>query len=190
MLLVAWKMLLIILPLHRELELMLATLTAILLLLLLLLLAIPPVILLLLFLLLTATPAGPQLLLSNSPAGVTAATPPLTATSPAAILPKTTNGKRMGVARRRHRRRRHLRFLQFLHFADGIRCANCMLYDCSCDVRRGQRRSFLDIVVIRQLADNYLNIFPLRFLDADNRMVLTSLSTLARKSFGPSPGKI
>ena len=135
-----------------------------LLLLLLLLLAISPVIPLLLFLLLTATPAGPQLLLSNFPAGETAATPPLTATSPAATLPKTTNGKRMGVARRR--RRRHLRFLQLLHSAVGIRCANGILYECTCDVGRREGRAFLDIVIIRQLADNYLNSFPLRFLDA------------------------
>ena len=137
-----------------------------LLLLLLLLLAISPVIPLLLFLLLTATSAGPQLLLSNFPAGETAATPPLTTTSPAATLPKTTNGKRMGVARRR--RRRHLRFLQLLHSAVGIRCANGILYECTCDVGRRERRAFLDIVIIRQLADNYLNNFPLRFLDADN----------------------
>ena len=136
--------------------------------LLLLLLAIPPVIpLLLLFLLLTATPADSQLLLSNSLVGETAAYPPLTATSLAATLPKTTNVKRIEVVRRR-RRRKHLRFLQLLHFAVGIRCTNGMLYECSCDVQRGERRALLDIVVIRQLADNYLNNFPLRFLDADN----------------------
>ena len=151
------------LPLHRELGLMLAIPAAMLLLL--LLLAISPVIPLLLFMLLTATPAGPQLLLSNSPAGETAAIPPLTVTSPATTLPKTTNGKRMGVARRR---RRHLRFIQLLHVVVGIRCANAMLYECSCDVRHGEGRAFLDLVVIRQLADNYLNNFPLRFLDADD----------------------
>ena len=137
-----------------------------LLLLLLLLLAIAPVIPLLLFLLLAATPAGPELLLSNFPAGETAATSPLTTISPAATLPKTTNGKRMGVARRR--RRRHLRFLRLLHSAVGIRCANGILYECTCDVGRREGRAFVDIVIIRQLADNYLNNFPLRFLDADN----------------------
>ena len=62
----------------------------------------------------------------------------------------------------------HLRFLQLLDFAIGIRSANGMLYECSCDARRGEGRVFLDIVVIRQLADNYLNNFPFRFVDADN----------------------
>ena len=62
----------------------------------------------------------------------------------------------------------HLRFLQLLHFAVDTRCANGMLYKCSRDARRGEGRAFLDIVVIRQLADNYLNNFSFRFLDADN----------------------
>ena len=140
----AGGVLLILLPLHRKVGLILVTPTA-LLLLLLLVLAIPPAVQLLLFLLLTATPASPQLLLSNSHAGVTTATPPLTATSPAATLPKTTNGKRMGVARRRRCRRRHLWFLQLLHFAVGIQCANGMLYQYSCDVGRGDEGAFLDI---------------------------------------------
>ena len=157
---------LIPLPLYREMGLMLTIPTAMLLLLLmLLLLAISPVIPLLLFLPLTATPAGPQLLLFNFHAGETAATPPLTATSSAATLPKPINGKRMGVARRRCRR--HLRFLQHFHFAVGIRCANGILDKCTCDVGRREGREFLDIVVIRQLADNYLNNLPLGFLDAD-----------------------
>ena len=84
-LLMAWQMLLIMLPLLRELVPMLAIPTAI----------------LLLLLLLSNPPAGPQLLLSNSPARETAVIHPLTATSPAATLPKTANGKRMGFARRR-----------------------------------------------------------------------------------------
>ena len=141
----AGGVLLILLPLHRKVGLILVTPTTLLLLLLLLLLAIPPAVQLLMFLLLTASLASPQLLLSNSHAGVTTATPPLTATSSAATLPKTTNGKRMGVARRRRCRRRHLRFLQLLYFAVGIQCANGMLYQYSCDVGRGDEGAFLDI---------------------------------------------
>ena len=172
-------MLLIPLPLHREMGLMLTFPTVMLLLL--LLLAISPVIPLLLFLLLTATPAGPELLLSNFPAGETAVTSPLTATSPAATLPKTTNGKRMGVARRR--RPRHLRFLQLLHSAVGIRCANGILYECTCDVGRREGRTFLDIVIIRQLAGNYLNNFPLRCLDADNPHGVVELIYSCQEAF-------
>ena len=178
--LVAWKRLLIIVPLHRELGLMLVILTAMMLLL--LLLAISPMIPLLMFLLLTTTPAGPQLLLSNSHAGETAATPPLTVTSPAMTLPKITNGKRMEVARR-WRRRRHLRFLQLLHITVGLRCANSMLYECSCDVGRGEGRAFLDIVVIRQLVDNYLNNFLLRVVDTDNPHGVDEFNHSCQKQF-------
>ena len=99
--------------------------------------------------LLTAISMCPKLVLPNSPAGKPPAYPPLTTTSSTATLPKITNGKRMGVARRR-RRRRHLQFLQLLHFAV---CMDGMLYECSCNVRRGEGRAFLDIVVIRHLAD-------------------------------------
>ena len=105
-LLVTWQMLLILLPLHSELEMMLAFPTA------------------MLLLLLSYSPAGSLLLLSNPVAGETAAIPPLTTTSPAATLPKTTNGKRMGVAWRRRRRQRHVWVFQLVHFAVGIQCAN------------------------------------------------------------------
>ena len=84
-------------------------------------------------------------------------------------LAKTTNGKCMRVARRRRRRRRrHLRFLRLLYFAVGIPYTNGMIYQCWCDVGRGEERALLDIVVIQQLTDNYLNNLPVRFLDADN----------------------
>ena len=121
-LVVVWKMLMIMLLLYRELGLMLAIPTA------------------MLLRLLSNSPAGPQLLLFNPPAGITTAIPPFAATSLAATLPKTTNGKRMGVA--------HLRFVQTLHFAVGIRCVHGMLYEWSCDARRGEGRAFLDIVAI------------------------------------------
>ena len=86
MLLMAWKMLLFLLPLHRELGLMLAIPTA------------------MLLRLLSNSPEGPQLLLFTLPAEEITAIPPLTTISPAATLPKTTNGNRMEVARRRRRR--------------------------------------------------------------------------------------
>ena len=76
-LLVVWQMPPILLPLHRKLALILAIPTA------------------MLLLLPSNSPPGLQLLLFNAPAGETAVIPPLTATSPAATLPKTTNGKRM-----------------------------------------------------------------------------------------------
>ena len=128
-------------------------------------------------------PRGPKAAAVQFPRRETAATAPLIATSPAATLPKTTNGKHMGVARRRRRRRRTLRFLQLLHFAIGIRCANGMLYECSCDVGRGEERAFLDIVVIRQLADYYLNNFPSNFSMPTTRMALINLICSCQEEF-------